>query len=124
VSLEETIQEAVRAAVRAETADLSAQLSKLAGELQRSLRAGTTQVLTVNEFATELKVAPATVHEWIRRGHVAAALLPGGREYRIRRTELERLVSDAPAKAGATAPATEAARILSLPRRRMNNGGT
>ncbi len=43
--------------------------------------------LTVAQAADELQVARKTIYAWIRRGWVVAATLPGGTEYRIRRSD-------------------------------------
>lgn len=49
------------------------------------------EVLTVPEFATALRVSPATIRNWIAQGTVVA-LNHGGRHYRIPRSELDRML--------------------------------
>ncbi len=47
--------------------------------------------LTVQQVADIAQVQPETVRNWIRRGLVAAILLPGG-SYRIPQCEVDRLL--------------------------------
>ena len=43
--------------------------------------------LTVAQAAKEIQVARKTVYEWIKQGWVTVGTLPGGTEYRIRRSD-------------------------------------
>ena len=43
--------------------------------------------LTVAQAAAEIQVARKTVYLWVKRGWLMAAILPGGTEYRIRRSD-------------------------------------
>ena len=47
-------------------------------------------MLTVEEVAKELRVDPKTVRRWIQRGELIA--IDVGREYRIRRTDLDNFI--------------------------------
>ncbi len=97
--------------------------ARLKAALDVAPKAGATEVLTVAEFAAALKVSDATVHGWIQARRIDASKLPGGREYRIRRAELDRLLSPA-AKVGVPVPEDEATRLLSsLHRKLQSNGG-
>ncbi len=49
-----------------------------------------TQLLTVDEVASELKIKPETVRTWIRAGELDAVDL--GREYRIYRVDLNKFL--------------------------------
>jgi excisionase family DNA binding protein len=51
-----------------------------------------TQLLTVDEVASELRVKPETVRTWIRAGELEAVDL--GREYRIYRADLNKFLQD------------------------------
>ncbi len=46
-------------------------------------------LLTTTEVAAALRVTRATVTAWVRDGQLPALTLPGGRGYRIRRSDVE-----------------------------------
>ena len=48
-----------------------------------------TELLTVNDAATKLKVNPQTVRRWIREGLLPATKI-GKRQWRVRREDVER----------------------------------
>ena len=50
------------------------------------------QLMTSQEVAEVLRVHPATVRRWVLEGKIQAMRLPGG-EYRIRASELDKLVT-------------------------------
>jgi putative resolvase len=50
-------------------------------------------MLTTSQAAAMLSVDRATVARWVRLGQLRAVRLPSGR-YRIRRTEVEKLLED------------------------------
>lgn len=47
----------------------------------------TSPLMTASQAASEAQVARKTIYEWIRKGLLPAAKLPGGTEIRIRRTD-------------------------------------
>jgi excisionase family DNA binding protein len=51
-----------------------------------------TEWLTVEEIAQELKVPPDTVRGWIRRRELTA--YRPGREYRVKRADLEKFLEE------------------------------
>jgi excisionase family DNA binding protein len=57
-------------------------------------------LLTVDKVAEILGVDRETVVRWIRRGRLAAVVLPGGRRYRIRRQDLDAALRPAPKRPG------------------------
>ncbi len=50
------------------------------------------ELLTVAEVATELKVKDATVRTWIRHDKLPARRLGGGKEFRVRRGDLDTML--------------------------------
>lgn len=49
--------------------------------------------LSVNEVAARMRVTRRTVDRYIKAGHLPATRLPGGRLLRIRRSDVEALLS-------------------------------
>lgn len=58
-----------------------------------------TTLLTVGEVAEEFRLDGETVRRWARSGRIKAVRLPGG-QWRFRREDIEKILSDAPADAG------------------------
>lgn len=56
----------------------------------------TSEWLSVIEVADHLRVTRRTVDRYIRDGHLAATRLPGGRLLRIRRSDLDALLTAGP----------------------------
>jgi excisionase family DNA binding protein len=56
-----------------------------------------TKILTVREFAAQIRTSEATVRRWIREGRLRG-VMPGGRRtgYRIPSSEVDRLLGMAP----------------------------
>ena len=49
--------------------------------------------LSVNEVAARMRVTRRTVERYIKNGHLPSTRLPGGRLLRIRRSDVEALLS-------------------------------
>lgn len=62
--------------------------------MQKSDPSELPQVLTVAEVATYLRVSQTTIWRWCGSGKLPAFRL--GRSWRVRRTDLERLIANAP----------------------------
>lgn len=52
------------------------------------------ELLTVAEVADEIGVHPQTVRRWLRDGSIAGTLITRQAGYRIRRSEVERLIEE------------------------------
>jgi excisionase family DNA binding protein len=63
------------------------------------------EFLTVKEIAERLKVNPQTLRNWIDRGELPAVRI--GRRVRVRRTDLERLLTEGRTVRPPTEPSTE-----------------
>lgn len=46
-------------------------------------------LLTVAEIADQYRITQRSVQRWIREGKLKAVRLPGGRAYRVRRSDLD-----------------------------------
>jgi excisionase family DNA binding protein len=65
------------------------------------LPAPNNQLLTVSQVAEQLQVTPQTIRNWIDSGVLPAARI--GRGFRIRRTDVDELLSRASAQSGSLA---------------------
>lgn len=59
----------------------------------------TEELVTVEEAAKILKVRRETIRRYIKNGHLKALTLPGG-DYRLRETDIQRLLSRPAQKEG------------------------
>lgn len=71
-------------------------LTRLADQTNVSRMEREPALLTVGEVAEQFRVHSATVGRWIRDGALDAIRTPGG-QYRVRRKDVEALLSGAPA---------------------------
>jgi len=76
------------------------------------------QILTVEQVAQEMQVTPQTIRNWIDGGALPAAKV--GRSFRIRRVDLDELLTRAQADSASMATRRDVwePRAASLPRRR------
>lgn len=77
--------------------------------------AGDDRLMTVADAARYAGVQAATVREWLRGGKLAAVRV--GRQWRLRRADLERYLSDAPAPGTDVDVDAEVARIVAMSKR-------
>jgi excisionase family DNA binding protein len=61
---------------------------------QQQTMADVPTILTVKQVAAYMRVEPATVCQWVRKGQLAA-LRPGGKNIRIQRHALEAFIATA-----------------------------
>lgn len=108
MSLEEVIATAVRAAVREETRPLREALERLTPP--------TGDYLTPIEAGKVAGVHPETIRQWVRDGRLPKH--KAGREYRIRRDELDAFLAGPDGPAGPDDDDAAAAAMLAKLRRR------
>jgi excisionase family DNA binding protein len=112
----QVVQPAIREEVRAALARVVEKRPPLDG------------VLTVSAVAGRLGVEAATVRAWIKGGLLRAFRLPGGREYRVRASDVEEFMraSTTPLATTGEPPVAiddEASRIVSLAQGKLVGGG-
>lgn len=82
------------------------------------------QYLTVGDVAERLKVTEPTVRGWVKKGVLRAIILPGGRNYRIKRSDLAQFEdSHAASQAKASQDIDgQAAKIIDIANKRIGGG--